>query len=67
MIFWLAQEWPLPVSLWSTPWDREIWERTAEVLGRDPYSQWPQLPVEADFMPPGENKAMSMGRPFQHY
>lgn len=30
-------------------------------------SWWPQLPVEADFMPPGENDAVSVDRPFQRY
>lgn len=30
-------------------------------------SQWPQLPIKADFMPPGENNAVSVDRPFQHY
>lgn len=30
-------------------------------------SQWPHLPVEPDFMPPGENNAVSVDRPFQCY
>lgn len=64
MIFWLAQEWPLPVTLRSGHLgpggdlgrDRGSWAGALT-------SQGPQLPVEANFMPPGENNALSVGRP----
>ena len=68
MIFWLAQEWPLPVTLRSGHLgpggdlgrDRGSWAGALT-------SQGPQLPVKADFMPPGESNALSVDRPSPRY
>lgn len=64
---WLA--WPFPFTVWSGQLGQGVdlgggqQRPQTETLN----SWWPQLPVEADFMPPGENDAVSVDRPFQRY